>query len=43
MPGSAGGDKLAQIDRRPEPGGPVDIGATIPVGPQQKASIRHDH
>ncbi len=36
-------DKLAQIDRRPEPGGPVDIGATIPVGPQQKASIRHDH
>jgi integrase len=36
-------DKLAQIDRRPEPGGPVDIGATIPVGPQQKAGIRHDH
>jgi hypothetical protein len=36
-------DKLAQIDRRPKPGGPVDIGATIPVGPQQKASTRHDH
>ena len=36
-------DKLAQIDRRPKSGGPVDIGATIPVGPQQKASTRHDH
>ena len=36
-------DKLAQIDRRQKPGGPVDIGATIPVGPQQKASPRHDH
>ena len=36
-------DKLAQIDRRTRPGGPVDLGATIPVDPQQEASTRHDH
>ena len=36
-------DKLAQIDRRPGRDGPVGLGATIPVGPQQEASTRHDH
>ena len=36
-------DKLAQVDRRTRPGGPVDLGTTIPVGPQQEASTRHDH
>jgi hypothetical protein len=36
-------DKLAQIDRRTRGGGPVGLGATIPVGPQQEASTRHDH
>jgi integrase len=36
-------DKLAQIDRRTGRDGPVGLGATIPVGPQQEASTRHDH
>jgi len=36
-------DKLAQIDRRPGPDGPVSLGTTIPVGPQQEASTPHDH
>ena len=36
-------DKLAQIDRRSRPGGPVGLGTAIPVGPQQEASTRHDH
>jgi hypothetical protein len=36
-------DKLAQIDRRPGRDGPAGLGATIPVGPQQEASTRHDH
>ena len=35
-------DKLAQIDRRSGPSGPVDLGATIPVGPQQEDATRHD-
>ena len=34
-------DKLAQIDRRTGHNGPVDLGTTIPVGPQQEAT-RHD-
>jgi integrase len=36
-------DKLAQIDRRTGRDGPVELGATIPVGPQQETSTRHDH
>jgi hypothetical protein len=36
-------DKLAQIDRRPGRDGPVSLGATIPVGPQQEAGTRHGH
>jgi hypothetical protein len=36
-------DKLAQIGRRTGGDGPVGLGATIPVGPQQEASTRHDH
>ena len=36
-------DKLTQIDRRTGRDGPVSLGATIPVGPQQEASTRHDH
>jgi hypothetical protein len=36
-------DKLAQIDRRPGRDGPVELGATIPVGPHQEASTSHDH
>jgi hypothetical protein len=36
-------DKLAQIDRRTGHDGPVSLGTTIPVGPQQEASTRHDH
>jgi integrase len=36
-------DKLAQIDRRPKSAGPVSLGTTIPVGPQQEASTLHDH
>jgi hypothetical protein len=35
-------DKLAQIDRRPSHEGPVGLGATIPVGPQQEESTRYD-
>ena len=36
-------DKLAQIDRRTGHNGPVDLGATIPVGPQQEAVTSHDN
>ena len=36
-------DKLAQIDRRSGHDGPVDLAVTIPVGPQQEDSTRHDH
>ena len=36
-------DKLAQIDRRTGRDSPVSLGATIPVGPQQEVSTRHDH
>ena len=36
-------DKLAQIDRRTGRDGPVSLGTTIPAGPQQEASTRHDH
>jgi hypothetical protein len=36
-------DKLAQIDRRTKSAGPASLGTTIPVGPQQEASILHDH
>ena len=35
-------DKLSQIDRRTGHNGPVDLGATIPVGPQQEAVTSHD-
>jgi len=35
-------DKLAQIGRRAGHPGPVDLGLTIPAGPQQEASTRHD-
>jgi hypothetical protein len=35
-------DERAQIDRRAGRPGPVDLGATIPVSPQQEASTRHD-
>jgi hypothetical protein len=36
-------NKLAQIDRRTGRDSPVSLGATIPVGPQQEVSTRHDH
>ena len=36
-------DKLTQIDRRTGRDSPVSLGATIPVGPQQEVSTRHDH
>ncbi len=36
-------DKLSQIDRRTGHNGPVDLGATIPVGPQQEAVTSHDN
>jgi hypothetical protein len=36
-------DKLAQIDRRTGRNGPISLGATIPVGPQQEVGTRHDH
>ena len=36
-------DKLSQIDRRTGHDGPVDLGTTIPVGPQQEAITSHDN
>jgi len=36
-------DKLSQIDRRTGHHSPVDLGAAIPVGPQQEAITSHDN
>src|SRR5579863_3703881 len=36
-------DKLAQVDRRSGHDRPVDLGTTIPVGPQQENATLHDH